>query len=266
MTISPNVTLYIAISLYALGTLAALASLFRRSELLQRAGLVAMIAGWIAHTIWIGTICTITGHPPLTNLPEASSFVAWTVFAVELGLLIRYRVHAASFFVHPLMLILLTITAVVHEPFAKVTPAMRSRIFTAHVLFTTLGIAALFVGIAFTLLAIAQDRSLKAKTRGRLWQWIPSLSICKLLSYRALAIGFTIYTFGIIAGVMWSYQSEAGLMELRIKQIGAVVAWVLFAVLLQSAITGAFRARRTVFVSAGAFVATLIAILGIHHG
>jgi ABC-type uncharacterized transport system permease subunit len=266
MTMSPNVTLYIAIGLYAIGTLVALASLFRRSELLQRAGLVVMIAGWIAHTIWIGTICTITGHPPLTNLPEAASFVAWTVFAVELGLLIRYRVHAASFFVYPLMLILLTITAVVHEPFVKVTPAMRSRIFTAHILFTTLGIAALFVGMAFTLLAIAQDRSLKAKTRGRLWQWIPSLSICKLLSYRALAIGFTIYTFGIIAGVMWSYQSEAGLMELRIKQIGAVVAWILFAVLLQAAITGAFRARRTIFVSAGAFVATLIAILGIHHG
>jgi ABC-type transport system involved in cytochrome c biogenesis permease subunit len=266
MTASPNVTLYLAIALYAVGTLVALASLFRRSVALQRAGLVAMIAGWVSHTLWIGTICTITGHPPLTNLPEAASFVAWTVFAVEMALFIRYRVHAASFFVHPLVLILVTITAVVHEPFARVTPAMRSRIFMAHILFTTVGIAALFVGMAFMLLAIAQDRALKAKTRGRLWQWIPSLNICKLISYRALAIGFTIYTFGIIAGVMWSYQSEAGLMELRIKQIGAVVAWILFAVLLQAAISGAYRARRTIVVSAGAFVATLIAILGIHHG
>lgn len=263
---APNVTLYVALALYAIGTLVALASLFRRgSSTLQRAGLGVMIAGWISHTLWIGTICTITGHPPLTNLPEAASFVAWTVFAVELALFIRYRVHAASFFVHPLVLILMTITVVVHEPFARVEPEMRSRIFTAHILFTTLGIAALFVGIAFTLLAIAQDQALRSKTRGRLWEWIPSLNICKLLSYRALAIGFTIYTFGIIAGVMWSYQSEAGLMELRIKQVGAVVAWILFAVLLQASITGAFRARRTIFVSAAAFIATLIAILGIHH-
>lgn len=267
MTISPNVTLYVALALYLVGTLAALGTLFHRTwTALQRTGLVAMIAGWISHTFWIGTICTITGHPPLTNLAETASFVAWTIFAVELGLFIRYRVQAASFFVNPLILILVTITAVVREPFAKVTPIMRSRIFTAHILFTTVGIAALFVGIAFTLLAIAQDRSLRSKKPGRLWDFIPSLNVCRLISYRALAIGFTIYTFGIIAGVVWSYQSELGLMEVRTKQVGAVVAWILFAVLLQAAITGAFRARRMILVSAGAFVATLIAILGIHHG
>ncbi len=265
MTISPNATLYLALGLYALGTVIALASLFRREAGLQRAGMVVMVAGWISHTIWIGTICTITGHPPLTNLPEAASFVAWTVFAVEIGLFIRYRVYAASFFVHPLVLILLTIAAVVHEPFARVTPEMRSRIFTAHVLFTTIGIAALFIGVAFTYLSIAQDRSLKSKTRGRLWEWIPSLSVCRLVSNRALAIGFSLYTLGILAGVLWSYQTEAVLTQLRVKQIGAIVAWVLFALLLQSNITGAFRARRTIFVSIGAFVATLVAILGIHH-
>ena len=265
MTISPNVTLYVALGLYAVGTLIALASLFRREPLLQRAGMIVMIAGWVSHTIWIGTICTITGHPPLTNLPEAASFVAWTVFAVEMALFIRYRVYAASFFVHPLVLILLTITAVVHEPFARVTPEMRSRIFEAHILFTTIGIAALFIGVAFTFLALAQDRSLKSKTRGRLWEWIPSLSVCRLVSSRALAIGFSIYTLGILAGVLWSYQTENVLTQLRIKQVGAIVAWVLFAVLLQASITGGLRPRRTIFVSVGAFVATLIAILGIHH-
>lgn len=262
---SPNVTLYLALGLYAVGTVIALASLFRREAALQRAGMIVMVAGWISHTVWIGTICTITGHPPLTNLPEAASFVAWTVLAAEIALFIKYRVHAAAFFVHPLVLILLTIAAVVREPFARVTPEMRSRIFTAHILFTTIGIAALFIGVAFMYLSIAQDRALKSKTRGRLWEWIPSLSVCKLVSNRALAIGFSIYTLGILAGVLWSYQTENVLTELRVKQVGAIVAWVLFAVLLQASITGALRGRRTLLVSIGAFVATLVAILGIHH-
>lgn len=265
MTIPLNMTLYIALAFYAVGTLIALASLFHKQTILQRAGMGVMIAGWISHTIWIGTICTITGHPPLTNLPEAASFVAWTVFVVEMVLFIRYRVHAAAFFVHPLVLILLTISAVVHEPFARVTPEMRSRIFTAHILFTTIGIASLFIGVAFMYLAIAQDRALTSKKRGRLWELIPSLRVTKLVSQRALAIGFSIYTLGILAGVLWSYQNEASLMELRIKQIGAIVAWVLFAVLLQASIAGALRGRRTLLVSIGAFVATLVAILGIHH-
>jgi len=265
MTLSPNVALYLALALYATGTLVALASLFTHGQQPQHIGLGVMIAGFVSHTIWIGTICVRTGHPPLTNLPETASFVAWTVLAVELALFIKYRVQAASFFVYPLVLILLAVSAVVREPFAKLNPALRSSLFTAHLLLSTVGVAALFVGLAFTVLTFMQDRALKQKTRGRLWDWIPSLSVCKMVSYRALAIGFSIYTLGILFGILWSYRTTSAPIDLRAKPVGAVVAWVLFAALLQSFITGSYRARRTMFISAGAFIATLVAILGIAH-
>src|SRR3954467_12025459 len=129
---TPNLTLYAALALYAAGTIVALATLFTREKRPQHIALGMMIAGFVAHTIWIGTICVRTGHPPLTNLPEAASFMAWTIFAVELVLYIRYRVHAASFFVYPLVLLLLTISAVVGESFVHLDPALRSTIFTLH--------------------------------------------------------------------------------------------------------------------------------------
>ena len=224
-----------------------------------------LIGGWVSHTIWIGTICARTGHPPLTNLPEAASFVAWTVFLAELVLFIRYRVHAASFFVYPLVLMLLTISAVVREPFAQMDPSLRSGLFTTHVLLSTVGVAALLVGLAFSTLAFVQDRALKSKHRGALWEWIPSLNVCRTLSYRTLAVGFSIYTLGILAGILWSYRTTSELIDLRVKQIGGVVAWILFAILLQSYISGVYRGPRTAVISACAFVATVIAILGIHR-
>jgi ABC-type uncharacterized transport system permease subunit len=253
----------LALAFYALGTLAALASLFTPVKRLQHFGLLLMIGGFIAHTIWIGTICASTGHPPLTNLSEAAAFVAWVVFAVELALWIRYRVYAAAFFVYPLVLLLLSISAASGEHFATIDPGLRSNVFTAHLLLTTIGVAGMLIGVAFGLLAFLQDRALKEKRRGRLWDWIPNLDVCKRVGYRALAIGFSIYTAGLLAGVLWSYRTTAGLMELRVKQIGAMVAWVLFAVLLQQYIAGAYRRKRTVLLSACAFVAVLIAILGI---
>lgn len=262
---TPNATLYATLLLYGAGTLMALGSLFTRSKRTQQSGLVLMIGGWVTHTIWIGTICARTGHPPLTNLPEAASFVAWTVLAADMVLFFRYRVDAASFFVYPLVLMMLTVAAVVREPFARMNPALRSNIFTTHVLLSTVGVAALLVGLAFTLLFFLQDRSLRSKQRGRLWEWIPSLEVCRTLSYRMLAVGFSIYTLGILAGIVWSYRTTAELIDLRVKQVGAVVAWVLFAVLLQSYISGSVRARRTVVIGACAFVAILVAMLGIHH-
>lgn len=263
MNFALSSTLYVALGCYALGTLAALASLFVREKRLQYTGLVLMIAGFVAHTVWIGTICSSTGHPPITNLAETLSFVAWLVFVVELVLWIRYRVYAAVFFVYPLVLLLLTISAVVGEDFAVLDPELRSNIFTAHLLFTTVGVAGLLIGLAFGLLAMLQDRALKNKTRGRLWEWIPSLDVCKKVSYRALAIGFSIYTVGLLMGVLWSYRTTAGLMDLRVKQIGAVTAWILFGVVLQSYVNNTYRSKRTLFVSAGAFVAIVIAMLGI---
>jgi ABC-type uncharacterized transport system permease subunit len=266
MNLAPTDTLYVALAFYAIGTIAALVSLFTRDRhdlRLQHAGLIAMIGGWAAHTMWIGTICARTGHPPITNLAEAVSFVAWLVFAFELVLWIRYRVYAAVFFVYPLVLLLLTISAVAGESFQVLDPELRSNVFTAHLLLSTVGVASLLIGLAFGLLALLQDRALKQKTRGRLWEWIPSLDVCKTVSYRALAIGFSIYTIGLLAGVLWSYRTDAGFMELRVKQVGAVTAWILFGILLQSYVANTYRRRRTLFISAGAFVALVVAMLGI---
>jgi ABC-type uncharacterized transport system permease subunit len=261
---SPNLSLYAALALYAAGTIVALATLFMREKRPQHVALGLMIAGFVAHTVWISTICIRTHHPPLTNLPEAAGFMAWVIFAAELALFIRYRVHAASFFVYPLVLMLLTLSAVVREPFVK-SPAAVSRLFITHILLTTIGVAGLLIGLAFGALAWVQDRALKSKQRGALWDWIPSLNVCNTVSYRALAIGFSIYTLGILAGILWSYRTSAELMDFRVKQVGAVVAWVLFAVVLQSYVNDTYRTRRTVIIGACAFIAIVVAILGIHH-
>ncbi len=263
---SPTAILYTALLFYAAGTIAALISLATRSKRPQLAGLILMIAGFVAHTVWIGTICVRTHHPPLTNLPEAASFVGWTVFAVELGLYIRYRVYAASFFVYPLVFLLLSISAVIGDTFRNMDPSLRSSLFTAHLLLSTVGVAGLLIGLAFTLLAYVQDRSLKSKKRGALWELIPSLNVCRTVSYRALTIGFGVYTLGLITGFLWSYRTTADLMVPNAKELGAVVAWIFFAILLQSFISGAFRAKRTIVISACAFVAIVIAILGIARG
>ncbi len=130
---TPNVTMYAALVLYAFGTLVALATLFTREKRTQHAALILMIAGFVSHTVWIGTICVRTHHPPLTNLPEAMAFVAWTLFAVELVIFLRYRVHAASFFVYPLVLMLLTVSAIARESFIAADPALRSWLLTIHV-------------------------------------------------------------------------------------------------------------------------------------
>ncbi|HSN69701.1 MAG TPA: cytochrome c biogenesis protein CcsA [Thermoanaerobaculia bacterium] len=261
----PSFPLYLALALYALGTLIVLSSLVFRAHGWQRAATILMGIGFLSHAVWIGTICSKTGHPPITNLPETTSFIAWTILLVKLVLWLRYRVDAASFLIYPLVFLLLGISAVVGEQYTPLAADLRSNIFIAHLLLTTVGIAALLVGIGFTVLYQVQERSLRAKTRGRLWEWIPSLRVCDFVSYRALSIGFAIYTVGIVAGILFSYRTSATGWSPGVKEYGAFAAWIFFAALLQSYMAGNYRERRTLVIAGVAVVAIFVSILGIAH-
>ena len=262
---SVNIVLYAAAALYAIGTLIALGALQSRRPRLQLTALGVMIVGFAVHTTWIGMMCHLTQRAPLSNLPEIASFVAWSIFLVEIVLYLRYRVHAASFFVYPLVLMLVMITVAVQSSSIRVNPALDSNLFVSHLLLTASGIAALLIGLAFYLLYHLQERSLKAKKRGRLFDLIPSLRVCETVSYRSLAIGFTIYTLGLLLGFIWSYRTTAAFFNPRAKEIGAVVAWVFFAALIQSHISGSYRTQKNLLIGVAAFISIVIAIFGIQH-
>ncbi|MHB0971502.1 MAG: cytochrome C assembly family protein [Thermoanaerobaculia bacterium] len=259
-----NLALYLAVALYAFGTLLALLSMTRPASRLRPLAAGAMIAGLVSHTIWIGSICTLTGRPPITNLPEAASFIAWLVLVVMFFLQIRYKVQAATFFIYPLVLLLMLVPLTVQDAFKTLNPAMRSNIFTAHLLLSMTGVAGLLIGLAFTMLYHLQNRAIKKKVRGRFYDLIPSLQVCDMVSFRSLTIGFGIYTFGIALGILWAYRT--GFMTFRVKPFAAIVAWILFAALLQSYLSGSFRTKKNVVVSLAALTAVVVAILGIHRG
>jgi ABC-type uncharacterized transport system permease subunit len=266
MAPGPTDLLYTALALYGAATAIALSFVFlTRFKAVQDVAFAVMALGFIAHTVFIGFICGRTGHPPLMNLPEVAAFLSWTILLIEMVIYVRLRIYAAALFVYPLVFALLLITAVTGEPFTRLGPLQRSSIFTAHLLLSTVGIAMLFVGLGFSLVATVQDRSLKTRTPGRLWDWIPSLAICRRVSYRALAIGFIVYTLGLAAGYLWSFR-EPSHWIFGAKQAGALVAWILFAVLVQSQVTGKLSTRRTTLaLSAAAFIAVVISIFGIAH-
>lgn len=260
-----TITLLAALALYGIASAIVLAALNGRSRRLETVATVLMAAGLVSHTIWIGTICVRTGHPPLTNLPEITGFLGWTLLSTKLLLKFRFRVDAASFFVYPLVFVLLLISALVGERYAPIDGEVRSVLFVGHLLVTTLGMAAMLMGSVFTWLYHLHQHYLKSKRRGKLYDWIPSLQLCDFLSFRWLAVGFTLYTVGIIAGVLWAYRTAGDSFALRSKELGAILAWLLFAALLQSYINGSFRMRRNLVVSLAATISLGIALTGISH-
>ena len=79
------------------------------------------------------------------------------------------------------------------------------------------------MGLAFTTLAYMQDRSLKSKQRGPLWEWIPSLNVCRRLSYRTLAEEVGILQENVLMteiGDVWEFDENGALAQPRLLQFG----------------------------------------------
>lgn len=262
---SPDWFLYTTIVLYALGSASALFAVVRRSPRLHKPALGLMAVGLLTHTIWIGSICVRTGHAPITNLPETASFIAWTILVIKLFLHFRYRIEGATFFIYPLVLLLLSLSAVIGESIRPLEPALRSRVFIGHLLLTNVGVAALLIAGGFTILYLIQEKAVREKRQSALSAWLPSLRACDQISYRALAIGFSIYTVGILSGFIWSYMAPESTLRPGAKEIGAFVAWLMFAALLQSHLSGNYRTRKNLIIAAVAFASIVVSILGIQH-
>jgi ABC-type uncharacterized transport system permease subunit len=261
--LTPNTFLYAAMALYGLAAATVLVALVRKAERPPAFAFALSLVALVSHTIFIGTICSRTGHPPLMNLHEAATFIAWVVMVVQVVLFLRYKIQAAGFFVYPMVVVLLTVAAVINDPLAPLAPEDSSKLFVGHILLSTVGVGALFVALAFAMLYNMQDRAIKEKRRGMFYDWMPSLRVCDTVSYRALAIGFVIYTLGILTGIIWSYQRLPRPATIGAKEFGAAAAWVFFALLLSSHLGGSFRSRKTVVLAVGAFVSVLVAIFGI---
>ncbi len=263
MNILSQVTFITAFVLYASAALVVLVALLRKVEQPPVGAMGLAAIAWISHTVFIGTICVRTHHPPITNLPETATFIGWVIMAVEIVLFIRYRNQAAPFLVYPLVVMLLTVSAVFTEPFAAMPDEQRSRLFVAHILLTSVGVAALLIALAFGALYLIQDRAIKEKRRGTLYTWLPSLKMCDLVSYRSLIAGFAIYSAGIATGILWSNRTHNTVADLGAKEIGAAVAWVFFAAIMQAHIAGSFRSRRTAVFAILAFLSIVVSLLGI---
>lgn len=260
---SANTYLYAAMALYGVAAATVLVALIRKAGRPPRFAFLLALVALVSHTIFIGTICSRTGHPPLMNLHEAVTFIAWVVMVVQVVLLFRYKIEAAGFFVYPLVIVLLTVAAVIADPLTPLAPEDQSKLFVGHILLATVGAGALFIALAFALLYYLQDRAIKEKRRGLFYDWVPSLKACDLVSYRALAIGFAIYTLGVLTGILWAFQRHPEPTTTGAKEIGAAIAWVFFALLLHSHVIGTFRTRKTVVLAVGAFLSILVAIFGI---
>jgi len=201
----------------------------------------------------------------LRSSHDQLALLAWFLVAVYLLLQLRYRLAVVGALVSPLAFLLTLSAYVAYAGADDLGGSLASAWLPAHVAPAFLGYAILVVASCLSLIYLLQERQLKAKKITGLARRLPSLETLDDLSYRCVAWGFALFTIGIITGSILAKVTWGTFWSWEPVQILSLLAWLLYALLLQSRSSG-WRGRRAATLTLAGFVLLVVSFLSLNFG
>ncbi len=255
----------VAFFLYALAAFFYLAFLYSKREKLAATGFWVASLGLFLHTLALILRTVESGHAPFTNMYESLSFLAWASIFAYLIIEWKYKVRKVGAF---LLLIVIGLMALASSPLmpketAPLVPALQSYWLWLHVSVTLLGEA--FFSIAFItsimyLRADAREKRGQAPKSGLTAERLDSIS------YRAIAIGFPLFTLGgLVFGMVWAYKAWGSYWTWDPKEVWSLITWFVFALYLHTRIVMGWKGRRSATIAIIGFLAALFTYFGVNY-
>ncbi len=250
---------------YILAAALYLGYLFSKKEKVAASGSTIALLGLILHTVALILRTIESGHAPFTNMYESLSFLAWSSVFAFLLVERKYRMRGLGAY---LLLIVLALMALASSPLmpkeaTPLVPALQSYWLWLHVSVTLIGEA--FFAIAFVtsilyLRAEAREKGGKGSGRG------PSAAELDSLSYRAVAVGFPLFTLGgLVFGMVWAYKAWGSYWSWDPKEVWSLITWFVFALYLHTRIVMGWKGRRSAFIAILGFLAALFTYFGVNY-
>jgi ABC-type transport system involved in cytochrome c biogenesis permease subunit len=243
---------------YLIAAIHSILAFINKRRSVQRVAEWATVAGFVLHTAALVADWVIDGHYPLFFLRETLSFLAWALVAVYALVLYRYKAQAVGAFSMPLVSAL-TFAALLANTGPSDAPASFSatRLFPIHTTLLIFAYAAFFIVFMASVMYLLQERELKLKTFGAIFHRLPALSTVAELASTSAAVGFTLFTLGILTGMIWSWARYGRIWHNDPKEIFALLTWVLYLVLMLYRLTANWRGRRAAWLGVVGFALVL---------
>lgn len=221
------------------------------------ASLWATVAAYLLHVSYFAVRWVESGRIPVTNFFEAANFLGMGIVLVFLVMEFRFKIAALGSFMLPLVLILMIPTSVISGRIEEIKPVLKSGWLGVHTSFAVLGDAAFAFSFIVSIMYLIQERQLKAKNLGAIFHRLPSLDIMDTLGYKALTLGWPLFTLGMITGSIWANSAWGTYWSWDPKETWSLITWVIYLVLLHLRTIG-WRGRKMAFLSIIGFLFVLV--------
>ena len=262
-----TILVHLALLAYVAGAAAVLGWLLKPREGFVAAGRISLLVGVGLH------LAAFVVEPGLAGIGVSSdawksgqlfSLLAAVTVAGYLLLDLKYRLPVAGAFIAPFTVAVMVPAHLVHSNERAVAPQLsHSLALLAHVGAAALGTGALGLAFGLAVLYLASEKQMKDKRPGRLFARLPSLDLLDRAGYSLAVWGFAFLSVAIATGSFVSREATGSSLLFNFKQSFAVLAWALFAGMIQARLVAGWRGRRVAMLVVVGFVLLLGSYIGL---
>jgi len=241
---------------YLGGTVAACIYAGLRRPVVRGVAFVLTLTGFLANTVALAIRSVASGHPPVTGLFEYMTLFAW---AIVLGFLLLWRRKGldlvAAFGATFGALALAMASLFPAEITQQLIPALQSYWLWIHVSLAVLAEAAFTVAFVASLMyLIGQGRDFRGMPEGR---------TLDAVTYRAIGIGFPLFTIGaLFAGAIWAQKAWGSPWSWDPKETSSLIVWFIYAIYLHARFVRGWSGSGAAWLSILGYAMTIFTILG----
>jgi ABC-type uncharacterized transport system permease subunit len=245
---------------YGLAAGVYLAYLVRQTEVLATAGRVLVGGGLALHGVALFELLGAQAGRPV-GLAQGFSALAFLLLAIFLALDVRYRRPVIGAFLTPLAVTVLLPGLLLDGGQSPLPPGVRQPLLPLHISLALLGLAAFAVAAGVGVMYLLMERQVKAKRFGLLFSRLPSLEFLDTLNRRLVVWGFIALSITLATGAFFVTTAQGPGWHWDGKVIATLVAWTVFAALVNARIFAGWRGRRVALLTMAGFCLVLVSFL-----
>jgi ABC-type uncharacterized transport system permease subunit len=250
----------LAFHAYGLGAIAYLALLAGRREAMVWTARVLTLVGWVLQGTGLGVLLAAQGWRP-QGFAQGLSVLAFLLVALFLAVELRTRAPVLGSFLAPA-------AVAVWLPALYILPAEQparvgtwTPLLVAHIGVALTGLAVFAVATGVAVAFLLQERQVKGKHFGVLFERLPSLELLDGLNRRLVTWGFIALSLTLVSGLGVAARSGDA-RDFQGVEITTAVAWLVFAGLLQARVLAGWRGRRVAWLTMAGFGLLVLSFVG----
>lgn len=255
--------LLLAFIIYLLAMLAGFISLLRPGARGRQISYYLGIGGFVLHSLSLTMRTVQSGRAPFTTMYESVSFLAWSCVLAVIIFERKFRLEKTGPY---LWLVVVTLMALASSPalpkdITPLVPALQSYWLWLHVSVTLLGEAFLAVAFVASLLYILTPEKKFSQPdhearRRKLDQ----------VAYRAVAIGFPLFTLGaLVFGMIWASKAWGRYWGWDPKEVWSLITWLFYALYLHTRLVYGWKGKKSALIAVLGFLAALFTFFGVNY-